>query len=554
MSVASVKTWFNTLTPDKKRKVVVGGVLLLILVGVLLAVVATDSGTPTQGGGGRKKKVEASILTGRDPQKVGIEQLLANSKRSEAEIDNLKRELQSLRNQQGGGPRGGGAPGAPGGPALPYPYANGAGGQEVVALPGGQQDPAAKGGAPGVPVPKASDRALQQAIGGDPTAASAQGGRTPALPPPNIPGVKDNSDVFGGDGGATPDTPPAPAKVKLRVLTPRQDAAADSPDAGGQTQNAVFTQGGRGAQSTLASLARNSGQREQEFYIPMGAILSGTLLTGVDAPASGSAAKKDPFPALFRIKREAVLPNSGLLDIRECFIVASAYADLSSERVYMRAEGLSCYRSDGAIIEASMDAFATGTDGKAGIGGTVVEKTGQLVARSLMAGFVSGMATAFKPQQSQQVQLSTSNTSNGGNTGFTYPDPAFVLGNSLLGGASSAADRVATIYEDLARQIVPVVSISAGIPVDFIMTRGATLRFKRVGEISGSRVAGSSQQQGQGGQRGQGENVTTSVSGSTGGPFAVTPGPGSSSPARPPSGSQTLSSVSKSSSGYGGGK
>jgi len=533
MSTASIKNWFNGLTPDKKRKVVVGGVLGLILVGVLLAVVATDDGPQTAANAPRKKKLDASILTGRDPQKVGIENITAATKRQEALIENLQRQVQALQNQQGA-PRGG-APGGQG-PTMPFPYAGAAAGQEVVALPGTQQDPAAKA-APGVPVPKASDRAVQQAVGGDPSA----GGRGPQLPPPNIPGVTDNSDVFGAgpDGSSPSDAPPPTPKLKLRVLTPRQDAAADAGDSSATPQNAVFTQGGaqgRGAQS-LSALARNAAPREQEYYIPMGAILSGTLLTGVDAPASGSAARKDPFPALFRIKHEAILPNAGLLDIRECFIVSSAYGDLSSERVYMRAEGLSCYRADGAIIEASMDAFASGSDGKAGIRGVVIEKTGALVARSLMAGFVSGMATAFKPQQAQQVAIN-----QGGNSGsFVYPDVSYVLGNSLLGGASSAADRVATIYEDLARQIVPVVSVSAGIPVDFIMTRGATLRFKRVGEISATRVAASGQQ----GQRGGGDrpgDVTTSVTGSLGGPFSVTPGPGSSTPARAPTGSQTLSS------------
>ena len=302
--------------------------------------------------------------------------------------------------------------------------------------------------------------------------------------------------------------------------------------------NAAFTQGGgqQGARASLASLARGT-PREPEFYIPMGSILSGTLMTGVDAPASGSAAKKDPFPALFRVKHEAILPNSGSLDLRECFIVASAYGDLSSERVYMRAEGLSCQRSDGAIIEASMDAYASGGDGKAGIRGNVVEKTGQLIGRSLLAGFVGGLGKAFKPQQAQQVQL---NPASGEQASFQFPAADFVVGNGLLSGGASAAERISTIYEDLARQIVPVIEVHAGIPVDFIMTRGTTLRFKRVGEISGTRVAATGAKGSQE-RLPQSETLTTSISGSLGGPFSVTPGQGSSTPAPAPAGpSSTL--------------
>lgn len=551
MSGKSIKGWFAGLSPDRKRKLVIGGGLLVLLVLVLVAVVATEDGTRPQRTQ-KKSKLEASILTGRDPQRVGIDQLLATTKRQESKIENLERQLQSMSNN---GQRGSGSGGQG---SMPFPYAqgNGAGGtQEVVALPGAQQDPAAARAA-GVAAPKAPDKIVQQALSTEPGSIGPNGKPLPGgqrngaqgLPPPNIPGVTDNSDVYGAQGGgaaAAPEAPQAQPKLKLRVLTPRQEGAAGAAD-GATSQNAVFTQPGQGGGRSLAALGRGgSANREPEFYLPMGSILSGTLMTGVDAPATGSAGKRDPFPALFRVKHEAVLPNLGLFDLRECFIVASAFGDLSSERVYMRAEGLSCQRSDGAIIEASLDAYASGGDGKAGVRGVVVEKTGQLISRSLLAGFVGGMAKAFQPQQAQQLSV---NGQPGSSISFQYPSADYVIGNSLLGGASSAAGRIASIYEDLARQVVPVIEVNAGIPIDFILTRGTTLRFKRVGEMT-SRPTTQPVAQGQGqggGQRGGAMAdgpVTTSVSGSLGGPFSVTPGAGSSTPARPPTGSgQTITS------------
>lgn len=539
MTNNKIKTWFDALPPDRKRKVVVGGSLVLILLGVLVTVLATDDGQKPVTSS-RKKKVEASILTGRDPQKVGMEQVTAENKRQQAELESLRRQMQMIANQQGG--QHGVSPSA--GAAVPFPYNNGQS-QEVVALPGSVQESNAKGAkgsitSNGVSPIAAPDKLVQQALAADPAGIQKPRGKSNQpptagvnsdLPPPNIPGVRNNSDVYGPSNGeptvgTTPDTPPpAPSKLKLHVFTPRQDSAANTQDAPAQSN--VFTQGSNqnaGQKSSLASLAR-ANVREPEYYLPMGAILSGTLMTGVDAPASGSAAKKDPFPALFRVKHEAILPNAGSLDLRECFIVASAYSDLSSERVYMRAEGLSCQRSDGAVIEASLDAYASGGDGKAGIRGTVVEKTGQLIGRSLLAGFVAGIGKGFKPTQATTVDL---NAANGTTSTFQFPDPSYVMGNGLLSGGASAAERIATIYEDLAKQIVPVIEVHAGIPVDFILTRGTTLRFKRVGENTGQRVATNNTQQKPSSNAG---NLSTSITGSAGAPFSITAGKGTSTPA-----------------------
>jgi len=560
MSIQSIKSWFAGLSPDGKRKTFVFGAVALIILSILIGVIATDSSDRPKVADGKRKKVEASLLTGKDPGKVGIEQLLATTKRQESQIEQLQRQLQGVANAQAGpgGQRGGGT--SPNG--LPFPYSKG-GDSEVVALPGAANgDVVTKGAngsvsAPAVAPVKASQKSLEQALDDDPTAPKGPNGRTAANRPggsrraptaadngaaggPQAP--RDNSDVFGGNtaNGSDPSSavtpPPPPPKLKLRVLTPRNDAVVDRGDAQPVSSNAIFTQSGQGNSGRVLPGVGNRGAsaREPEFYLPLGSIISGTLLTGMDAPASGAAARKDPFPALLRIKHEAILPNSGLLDLRECFIVASAYGELSSQRVYLRAEGLSCQRSDGAIIEASIDAYASGRDGKAGVRGIVIDKTGELIKDSLLAGFVGGLAKGFKPTQSQAVNL---NAATGTAAQFQFPDPSFVAGNGILSGASGAAERIGTIYEELAKQIVPVIEINAGVPVDFIMTRGATLRFKKVGEISGTRAA-ATQGAGQTGQSRQ-DGATTSIAGSNG--FSVTQGAGSSTPAIPPVGSsQTI--------------
>lgn len=547
-----IKQWFAGLSPDGKRKTFVFGALTLLIISILIGVIATEDGSKPKVETGRKKKIETSLLTGKDPGKVGIEQLQATTKRQELQIEQLERKLQSVANQNGAGGRGGSVSNG-----IPFPFAKGDG--EVVALPGSAgADVVSKGGAGSVSVPavspvKATEKAVEQAVNDDPAAprdrngkplpkgaAPASGRRATAAdsgaPSAATSKPRDNADVYGVPlpdvDAAASVAPPPPPKLKLRVLSPRTDAAAERQETVANASNTMFTQPQTASgRSVLGSGGKAA--RDPEFYLPLGAIISGTLLTGLDAPASGAAARKDPFPALLRVKHEAILPNAGLLDLRECFLVASAYAELASQRVYLRAEGLSCQRSDGAIIESSIDAYASGSDGKAGVRGRVVDKTAELIKDSLLAGFVGGLAKGFKPSQSTAVSV---NPVNGSTAAFQFPDPAFVMGNGILSGASGAADRIAGIYEDLAKQVVPVVEINAGIPVDFIMTRGATLRFKKVGEVSGTRAAASPQQ-----QHPRGDQATTSVSGTNG--FSVTQGAGSATPPVAPGGAnQTFSS------------
>jgi conjugal transfer pilus assembly protein TraB len=83
--------------------------------------------------------------------------------------------------------------------------------------------------------------------------------------------------------------------------------------------------------------------------VPAGSLLKGVLLTGLDAP-TGRSARRDPYPALVRIKHEALLPNRFRADVRECFLVAAGFGDLSAERASLRGETLSCVRADGGVI------------------------------------------------------------------------------------------------------------------------------------------------------------------------------------------------------------
>ena len=229
------------------------------------------------------------------------------------------------------------------------------------------------------------------------------------------------------------------------------------------------------ANQEVGDVVSENGKNEKEdyLYLPSGSIISGVLLNGMDA-ATGQGARKDPFPALMRLQKEAILPNRFLADIRECFLIVSGYGDISSERAMLRGETLSCIRQDGSVIESKLDSYAVGEDGKTGVRGRLVSKQGQVITKSLMAGFLSGVAEGF---DADPVPIVNTNPSSN-NTIYETAFNSQVLENGVWSGASSALDRIAQYYLEMAEGIYPVIEIDAARQIQVIVTRGASLKIK----------------------------------------------------------------------------
>lgn len=206
-------------------------------------------------------------------------------------------------------------------------------------------------------------------------------------------------------------------------------------------------------------------------YIPAGSIITGTILTGGDFP-TGRGSYENPLPTLIRIQKEAILPNRFTSDIRECFLLVGGRGELSSERAKLRGEMLSCVRQDGAVIETKLNSYVVGEDGKEGVKGRLVSKQGQMIARTLVAGFASGMSEAFDYDAVPVIQ--TDSVSN--NTLYQQNWSNDAMKGGFAKGASAALERVADFYMDLAEQMVPVVEINAGRQVDVVVINGTRLK------------------------------------------------------------------------------
>lgn len=220
------------------------------------------------------------------------------------------------------------------------------------------------------------------------------------------------------------------------------------------------------------SKANTATSEDPTAYIPAGSILTGTIITGADFP-TGKGSFENPTPTLIRLQKEAILPNRYTSDIRDCFLLVGGRGDLGSERAKLRSETLSCVRKDGAVIETKLNAYVVGEDGKEGVRGRLVSKQGQMIARSLVAGFASGMSEAFDYDPVPVISTSAYDTAQ-----YQKNFSTEAAKGGLAKGASQALERVADFYLDLADQMVPVVEINAGRQVDVVVVSGSRLKLK----------------------------------------------------------------------------
>lgn len=233
--------------------------------------------------------------------------------------------------------------------------------------------------------------------------------------------------------------------------------------------------------AAVEEAAEETAAEESEMYLPVGSILTGVFINGLDAP-TGNAARRDPFPATLRIQKEAILPNRFRADVRECFMMVSGYGDLSSERAYLRGEAISCVREDGGVIEATLDSYAVGEDGKAGVRGRLVSKEGQLIARSLMAGFMEGAAGALNVRQAPSIRIRRESDSDSDKVPvYKQALDADSMQGAVASGAGSALSRIADYYIKMAESIFPVIEVDAGRQIDVFITRGTALKIRSKG-------------------------------------------------------------------------
>lgn len=212
---------------------------------------------------------------------------------------------------------------------------------------------------------------------------------------------------------------------------------------------------------------------KHKVMIPSGSNFEAVLLTGMDASTS-IGANKNPTPALLRVKTDAILPNLHSYNVRECFVLVGGFGNMSSERVEMRTETMSCVSENGEVYEGKIEGYVVGEDGKAGARGRLVSKQGSMLAKSFMAGFLGGIGQAFAPQPVQALNITGGSTQQ-----YQYPDADSLVGNGVAGGFSKSANALAQYYISLAQQMHPVLELDASRKMTIILIKGVELTMEK---------------------------------------------------------------------------
>lgn len=225
--------------------------------------------------------------------------------------------------------------------------------------------------------------------------------------------------------------------------------------------------GGKGGAQGVNARDRNKKTPQTaENYLPSGTFIRAINLSGLDAPTGGQN-QNDPHPVVFRLVDHAMLPNKFRANLKECRVTGNGYGDISSERAFIRLDRLSCIDENGGAIDVDIRGYVAGEDGKAGMRGRLVEKTGQILANALLVSVAGGIGQAFS------ADATTTSTSALGSVSTVSPGKEFQAG--FGDGIKDSMDRLARYYIALAEKMFPIVEVDAGRTVDIVLTQGISI-------------------------------------------------------------------------------
>lgn len=217
----------------------------------------------------------------------------------------------------------------------------------------------------------------------------------------------------------------------------------------------------------------NQVKKNVSNYVPSGTFSKAVLLSGVDAP-TGGLASSNPVPVLLRIKDKGTLANYFKSDLKECTAIGAAAGDISSERVNIRLESITCVLTDGSIIEKPIQGYMSGEDGKAGFRGKLISKQGSLIAKSAMAGIAGGLGSAVTEQYKN---ISTSPLGQ-----VTSIDPNKAIQSGLSQGFGNAMEKVADFYIQRANETYPIIELASARVGDIVLTQGVDFGVDHLGK------------------------------------------------------------------------
>ena len=208
-------------------------------------------------------------------------------------------------------------------------------------------------------------------------------------------------------------------------------------------------------------------------YLPPNSIATATVIVGADAQA-GVRTQAEPIPVVLRITSNArsVAQEGRMLmtAVTGCLVNGAAYADLSSEKVFVKLQKMTCSDDRGGVAVSEVKGFVAFA-GKAGVRGHVVSREGSFILKSFLAGLVGGIGKLG--QNVAQSQLYNTYSTNGAKP----PIDLSTIGLGAAGsGVSSGSDAVSKYLIERAEQYQPVVEMPTGVSVEVVFLDGGYIR------------------------------------------------------------------------------
>jgi conjugal transfer pilus assembly protein TraB len=312
--------------------------------------------------------------------------------------------------------------------------------------------------------------------GGAPRGAVGSVGGAPGVENPGAPltGPGDPFAPVGGGGQALAVGGENAVRPRRQLNTVRLGGSQSGGPADGPTVARGGAQGGSGGQAGGAQYMSSSMQVfSSDRFVPPNAYVKARVLVGVDA-ATGVTTSSDPKPVLFRLTGPAVHVGSNgrfqTTDLTGCVVNGAAYGELSSEKVYIRLQRISCPAGDRQFSVATVEGYASHL-GKAGVRGNVISREGGLTGRAMIAGTLQGLGRSLS-NYTDSVSNTIGIGAGGALTAPPPPDAGTVAAGAVGGGVANAAEMLADYYVKRAEQYQPVIEMPTGIEVELVFLSG----------------------------------------------------------------------------------
>jgi hypothetical protein len=262
------------------------------------------------------------------------------------------------------------------------------------------------------------------------------------------PAAAETAGAPGSAGGATPGAESAPLKLEV---APVPGPAARPPKVKRTAARAPAPPPPNEQPLVFAVSPAALQEASKETAVPLGSYVKARVLTGVEANTM------DAYPVLLQLDYAFVGPNHTRVDLSNCFVIAKAKANLSTERVMGETTQISCVRENNEVVTRAAKGYLAGEDSTFGLTGQLISHQGRVLVAAVLASLAKSVGEAVATAQTS-TEVAAGNGAVAQATNVTGSKLAFVAGKAV----TEPASMIANWYLEYAKQLVPSIAVGSG--------------------------------------------------------------------------------------------